>query len=88
MSGLLGESPAPRKALPALLEAGEMVLAPGCYDALGARLVEEAGFTAAYMTGFGTAASLLGRPDVGLLGMTEMVDGWRRGDPYRGPAST
>ena len=43
------------------------VLAPGCYDALGARLVEEAGFPAAYMTGFGTAASLLGRPDVGLL---------------------
>jgi 2-methylisocitrate lyase-like PEP mutase family enzyme len=44
------------------------------YDALGARLVEEAGFDAVYMTGFGTAASRLGRPDVGLLTMTEMVD--------------
>ena len=51
---------------------------PGCYDALGARLVEQAGFDAAYMTGFGTAAGLLGRPDVGLLGLHEMVDNARR----------
>ena len=55
-----------------------MVLAPGCYDALSARLVEEAGFPAAYMTGFGTAASRLGRPDVGLLTLTEMADNARR----------
>ncbi len=61
-----------------MLEAGEMVLAPGCYDALGARLVEEAGFPAAYMTGFGSAASRLGRPDVGLLTMSEMVDNAHR----------
>ena len=78
MSALLGESPAPRSALPELLADGEMILAPGCYDALGVRLVEEAGFKAAYMTGFGTAASHLGRPDVGLLGMSEMVDNARR----------
>ena len=51
---------------------------PGCYDALGARLIEQAGFDAAYMTGFGTAAGLLGRPDVGLLGLAEMVDNARR----------
>ncbi|MFN3216344.1 MAG: oxaloacetate decarboxylase [Acidimicrobiales bacterium] len=51
---------------------------PGCYDALGARLIEQAGFDAVYMTGFGTTASLLGRPDIGLLGMTEMVDNARR----------
>lgn len=51
---------------------------PGCYDALGARLIEQADFSAVYMTGFGTTASLLGRPDVGLLGMTEMVDNARR----------
>jgi carboxyvinyl-carboxyphosphonate phosphorylmutase len=61
-----------------LFDAGEMVLAPGCYDALGARLIEEAGFSAAYMTGFGSAASRLGRPDVGLMSMTEMVDNARR----------
>jgi carboxyvinyl-carboxyphosphonate phosphorylmutase len=57
-----------------LLSEPEPVLAPGVYDALGARLVEEAGFPAVYMTGFGTAAARLGRPDVGLLTMSEMVD--------------
>ena len=36
------------------------VLAPGAYDALTARLIEQAGFPAVYMTGFGTAAALLG----------------------------
>ena len=51
---------------------------PGCSDALGACLIEHAGFDAAYMTGFGATASLLGRPDVGLLGMSEMVDQARR----------
>jgi 2,3-dimethylmalate lyase len=61
-----------------LFDAGEMVLAPGCYDAFGARLIEEAGFSTAYMTGFGSAASRLGRPDVGLMSMTEMVDNARR----------
>src|SRR6201997_4265666 len=76
MARLLG--PAGRSTLPDLLASGEMVLAPGCYDALSARLVEEAGFDAAYMTGFGSAASLLGRPDVGLLTMSEMVDNARR----------
>src|SRR3954466_15733630 len=54
-----------------LLAGDEPVLAPGVYDGLGARLVEEAGFTCVYMTGFGTAASLLARPDVGLLTLTE-----------------
>ena len=48
-------------------------MAPGAFDPLSARLVEEAGFPAVYMTGFGTSAALLGRPDVGLLTMTEMV---------------
>lgn len=52
--------------------------APGCYDALGARLIEQAGFDVAYMTGFGTSAGLLGRPDVGLTTQTEMVDNARR----------
>ncbi len=55
-----------------------MITAPGCYDGLTARLGEEAGFECAYMTGFGTAASLLGRPDVGLLTLSEMVDNVRR----------
>jgi len=57
-----------------LLKAPDLILAPGAYDALSARLVEEAGFSVVYMTGFGTAAGRLGRPDVGLLTLTEMVD--------------
>jgi 2,3-dimethylmalate lyase len=64
--------------LRALLAGPEIILAPGAYDALSARLIEAAGFPAVYMTGFGTSASLLGRPDVGLLTMPEMVDNARR----------
>src|SRR5215813_10914023 len=59
--------------LRALLESGQTIVAPGAVDPLAARLVEEAGFPAVYMTGFGTSAALLGRPDVGLLTMTEMA---------------
>ena len=61
-----------------MLSGSEPVLAPGAYDALSARLVEQAGFEAVYMTGFGTSASLLGRPDIGLLSFGEMVDNARR----------
>ena len=57
-----------------LLNSGETIVAPGAFDPLAARLVEEAGFAAVYMTGFGTSAALLGRPDVGLLTMSEMAD--------------
>jgi 2-methylisocitrate lyase-like PEP mutase family enzyme len=66
------------KRLRGLLAAGEPVVAPGAYDALSARLIEQAGFPAVYMTGFGASASLLGRPDVGLLSFAEMVDHARR----------
>src|SRR5439155_24752269 len=61
-----------------LLSASDLIQAPGAYDALSARLIEAAGFPVVYMTGFGTAAGRLGRPDVGLLGMSEMVDNARR----------
>ena len=56
-----------------LLAQPDLLVAPGAYDALSARLIAEAGFPAVYMTGFGTAASVLGQPDVGLLTMSEMV---------------
>jgi 2,3-dimethylmalate lyase len=56
-----------------LLDAPPAIVAPGAFDPLAARLVEEAGFPAVYMTGFGSSAALLGRPDVGLLTMTEMA---------------
>jgi 2-methylisocitrate lyase-like PEP mutase family enzyme len=58
--------------LRSLLAGGEMVVAPGAYDCLTARVVEHAGFPAVYMTGAGTAASL-GYPDYGLLTMSEMA---------------
>lgn len=61
-----------------LLARSEPVLAPGAFDAFSARLVESASFPAVYMTGFGTAAAVLGRPDVGLLTMTEMVENAKR----------
>ncbi|MQA16574.1 MAG: carboxyvinyl-carboxyphosphonate phosphorylmutase [Pseudonocardiaceae bacterium] len=75
---LVATAPDRRGRLRELLAAPEPVVAPGAYDALSARLVEAAGFPVVYMTGFGTTASLLGRPDVGLLGGAEMIDNARR----------
>src|SRR5919197_4810872 len=68
----------PETTLCELLSRREPVVAPGAYDALSARLAEQAGFGAVYMTGFGASASLLGRPDVGLLSFGEMADHARR----------
>ncbi|HVH77268.1 MAG TPA: isocitrate lyase/phosphoenolpyruvate mutase family protein [Stellaceae bacterium] len=56
-----------------LLRQEGMVVAPGVYDCLTAKLAERAGYAALYMTGAGTAAGL-GFPDLGLLTMTEMVE--------------
>ena len=78
MTGRLTPRPGGAARLRDLLDSGETILAPGAFDPLAARLVEEAGFPAVYMTGFGTSAALLGRPDVGLLTMTEMADGAAR----------
>ena len=74
MTGRLTRRPGGPARLRALLSSGQTIVAPGAFDPLAARLVEEAGFPAVYMTGFGTSAALLGRPDVGLLTMTEMAD--------------
>lgn len=78
MADLLGQRPDGPARLRALLGGADPVVAPGAYDALSARLVEAAGFPAVYMTGFGVTASLIGRPDMGLLTMTEMVQTARR----------
>ncbi len=56
-----------------LLARPDALVIPGAYDALSARLIVQAGFPAVYMTGFGTSASVLGQPGVGLLTMSEMV---------------
>lgn len=78
MGDLLAAPSDRRRRLRELLADPEPGVAPGAYDALSARLVETAGFPAVYMTGFGSTASLLGRPDVGLLGGAEMIDNARR----------
>lgn len=57
-----------------LLERPGIIVAPGAYDAVSARLVEEAGFDAVYIGSYATAASRLGVPDAGLLGLREMAD--------------
>jgi 2-methylisocitrate lyase-like PEP mutase family enzyme len=56
-----------------LLGQPDLIVAPGAYDGITARLVEQAGFPAVYMTGAGTSMAR-GFPDFGLLGMSEMVD--------------
>jgi len=56
-----------------LLAAKELLVAPGAYDMLSAKIIEAVGFKAVYMTGYGQSASVLGQPDVGLLTMSEMV---------------
>jgi 2,3-dimethylmalate lyase len=61
-----------------LIERKEILVAPGAYDAMSAKLIEAVGFDAAYMSGFGVAAGSLGFPDIGLLSMTEMVENARR----------
>lgn len=64
----------PARKLRDLMEQPGLLEVPGVYDGLSARLVERAGFPAAYVTGFGAAASRLGLPDTGLLSFKEMAD--------------
>jgi 2-methylisocitrate lyase-like PEP mutase family enzyme len=61
------------RSLRELLSRKDLVIAPGAYSALTARLVEQAGFEAVYMSGYCTCASMYGLPDVGLVTMTEML---------------
>jgi 2-methylisocitrate lyase-like PEP mutase family enzyme len=60
-----------------MLAGDRLLVAPGAYDCITARLIARAGFRAVYMTGAGTSASL-GFPDYGLVTMSEMVDNARR----------
>jgi 2-methylisocitrate lyase-like PEP mutase family enzyme len=67
-----------RQRLRRRLTEGPMIVAPGIYDAYGARFVEWMGFEAAYLTGNGVSACLLGKPDVGIVDLTLMVTHARR----------
>ena len=56
------------------LQRRQAVVVPGCHDALSAKIVERAGFEAVQISGFGLAGSLLGKPDVGLVDMKDILD--------------
>ncbi|WP_369382851.1 oxaloacetate decarboxylase [Streptomyces sp. cg36] len=57
-----------------LLHSPEILVIPVAHDPLGARIVEQTGFSAVGCAGYATSAALLGAPDIGLLTLTEMAD--------------
>jgi methylisocitrate lyase len=57
----------------AILEERAVVL-PGCHDAFSAKIIEQSGFEATQVSGFGLAGSFLGKPDVGLVSMNEVIN--------------
>ena len=63
-----------RAALRAVVAKKQGLVVSGAFDGISARLVQDAGFPAVYMTGYGTAASRLGLPDLGFAGLGEMAD--------------
>jgi 2-methylisocitrate lyase-like PEP mutase family enzyme len=59
--------------LKSLLTPGKLLVAPGIYDGISARVADEVGFEVLYMTGYGAVGSHLGLPDAVLASYTEMV---------------
>jgi 2-methylisocitrate lyase-like PEP mutase family enzyme len=57
-----------------LLNQGHPIVGPGIWDALSAKLAEQAGFDLVFLSGYGLSASLLGEPDFGLITQTQMTD--------------
>src|SRR5215216_7757427 len=55
-----------------------IIVLPGVFDALSARIAEQVGFEAMFQTGYGSSAALLGMPDFGFLNASETVDNARR----------
>ncbi|MCK7615966.1 isocitrate lyase/PEP mutase family protein [Roseibium sediminicola] len=66
--------PSPAETLRALLAQDMLHVMPCCYDALSARLIEQAGFDLTFMSGFATSASRIGQPDLGLMSYSEVLD--------------
>jgi 2-methylisocitrate lyase-like PEP mutase family enzyme len=67
-----------RLKLKTLLETEKSIPVPGAYDAVSAKLIEKEGFPVAYVGSYATASSAYGYPDVGLLGLEEMVSHVKR----------
>lgn len=66
--------PSPAATLRALLEQPKLHVMPCCYDALSAKLIEQAGFDLTFMSGFAASASRIGQPDLGLMSYGEVLD--------------
>jgi 2-methylisocitrate lyase-like PEP mutase family enzyme len=66
--------PSPADLLRALLEQPKLHVMPCCYDALSAKLIEQAGFDLTFMSGFAASASRIGQPDLGLMSYGEVLD--------------
>lgn len=62
------------RSLKQVIESGEFVVAPGVFEMISARVADQMGFHALYMTGYGATASYLGLPDAGIATYSEMVD--------------
>jgi 2-methylisocitrate lyase-like PEP mutase family enzyme len=62
-----------RQTFKQLLQRDRLLVAPGCFDGLSARLIQEAGFEAAYLSG-GAVARSMGIPDIGLVTLSEVID--------------
>ncbi len=60
--------------LRALLDKPDLLLMPGCHDALSAKLIQETGFNVGFMSGFAVSAARLAMPDTGLISYGEMVE--------------
>jgi 2-methylisocitrate lyase-like PEP mutase family enzyme len=67
----------PAQRLREILAQPNLEIMPGCYDALSAKLVTDAGFQVTFMSGFAVSAARLGLPDTGLISFTEMLDSLR-----------
>lgn len=67
-----------RAALRRRLDSGELIVAPGVFDMISARIADSVGFDALYMTGYGVSASYLGLPDAGFATLTDMAGSVRR----------
>ena len=67
----------PAQRLRELLAQPNVEIMPGCYDALSAKLVADAGYKVTFMSGFAVSAARLGLPDTGLISFTEMLDSLR-----------
>jgi 2-methylisocitrate lyase-like PEP mutase family enzyme len=67
----------PAQQLRQLLALPDLEIMPGCYDALSAKLVADAGYKVTFMSGFAVSAARLGLPDTGLISFAEMLDSLR-----------